>query len=262
MDLSVTNIAWDAKDDRRMYAALRDLGYAGVELAPTRCFPDAPYDRLDEAEALAAGLRETYGLSVPSLLSILYGRPERISASARDRAALLACARGAVDFAGAVRCPSLVFGCPKNRRVERGEDPAAVTRFLEELASYAGTRGVCVSLEANPAAYGTNYCNSTRDAAAVLRELDSPALGLNLDFATIIANGESVEDVRSYAPLIRHVHISELHMAPVLRRPEHRRLREILEECGYGGFISLEMRKPQREEQLLDALRYVREVFA
>ena len=70
MKLSASNIAWDASADERMYKTLAAFGYSGVEIAPTRIFPEAPYDRCADAAAFAARLRDTYGLREPSMQSI------------------------------------------------------------------------------------------------------------------------------------------------------------------------------------------------
>ena len=42
MKLSVSNIAWGAEDDARMYGLLRDKGFQGLEAAPTRLVPERP----------------------------------------------------------------------------------------------------------------------------------------------------------------------------------------------------------------------------
>lgn len=47
--LSVSNIGWQAEDDREIYALMKEYGYSGLEIAPTRIFPENPYDRLTEA---------------------------------------------------------------------------------------------------------------------------------------------------------------------------------------------------------------------
>ena len=69
-------------------------------------------------------LLNRWGLRVPSMQSIWYGRTGSIfdPAQAED---LLAYTGQAFAFAHALNCPSLVFGCPKNRFLPEGADPAA-----------------------------------------------------------------------------------------------------------------------------------------
>lgn len=51
MKLSISNIAWSPQVDDEMYRFLQEAGYSGIEIAPTRLFPDAPYDHCGEAQA-------------------------------------------------------------------------------------------------------------------------------------------------------------------------------------------------------------------
>ena len=74
MKLSVCNIAWTAEHDAKMYGKMKELGMEGIEIAPTRIFPDAPYEHLSGARLFAEQLKKEYGLSVASMQSIWYQR--------------------------------------------------------------------------------------------------------------------------------------------------------------------------------------------
>ena len=52
--LSASNIGWDKKDDPRVIARMKELGYQGLEIAPTRLFPDTPYAPAPETFPRAA----------------------------------------------------------------------------------------------------------------------------------------------------------------------------------------------------------------
>ena len=85
MRLSISNIAWDASYDTQVYKWMIELGYTGLEIAPTRIFPSSPYEYIPEATIWAKKLKAEYGLSVSSMQSIWYGRQEKISGSNEDR---------------------------------------------------------------------------------------------------------------------------------------------------------------------------------
>jgi len=70
MKLSISNIAWSPQWDKEMYRFLQKSGYTGIEIAPTRLFPEAPYEHCSEAQTFAVWLKDTYGLSVSSMQSI------------------------------------------------------------------------------------------------------------------------------------------------------------------------------------------------
>ena len=99
MKLSMSNIAWGPEQDRAAYALLQKYGFTGLEIAPTRIFPEQPYARLEEAAAWAQSIRAEYGLEVPSIQSIWYGRKEKLFGPPQERQALLEYTGAALRFA-------------------------------------------------------------------------------------------------------------------------------------------------------------------
>mgnify|MGYP001244534475 FL=1 len=114
---------------------------------------------------------------------------------------------------------ALVFGSPKQR--DRSSFDEAETRriavdFFRRLGDAAAAEGVRVCLEANPAMYGCNFMMRTDEAAAVVRAVDHPAIGLQLDVGTMGVNGEDAEaTIAAHAPLFAHAHASEPGLATV-----------------------------------------------
>lgn len=53
MKLSISNIAWKSENDEAVYIYMKQYGYLGLEIAPTRIFPEDPYDRNQEAKKWA-----------------------------------------------------------------------------------------------------------------------------------------------------------------------------------------------------------------
>ena len=115
MNLSISNIAWASDYDAQMYPFLKEIGYQGLEIAPTRIFLDHPYTYIAEAKEYAEQLRDNYDLVIPSMQSIWYGRQEKIFGDAKDRKTLIEYTRKACEFANAIGCKNLVFGNPRNR---------------------------------------------------------------------------------------------------------------------------------------------------
>ena len=52
MKLSVSNIGWKMEEDEYVYSLMKKYGYSGLEIAPTRIFPEAPYDCLVHERAV------------------------------------------------------------------------------------------------------------------------------------------------------------------------------------------------------------------
>ena len=261
MKLSVSNIAWTSETDEEMYKLLCDMGFQGLEIAPTRIFPQEPYDRLSEASAFAAELKKEYGLSIPSIQSIWYGRNECIWSGENEREILAGYTKKAVNFAAAVSCSNLVFGCPRNRNIPENSNADAAYEFFKEIGDYAHSKGTCIGLEANPPIYNTNFINTTKEAVEFILQTGSEGLRLNLDLGTMIHNNEDLGVLNGNEDLINHVHISEPGLAAVRERSIHRELKFLLEDTGYQGFVSIEMGSKVSDRELRDSMSYVTRIF-
>ena len=195
MKLSISNIGWDAKQDEAVYRLMGAYGFSGLEIAPTRIFPEAPYSQWEAAKRWSENLKAQYGFGVSSMQSIWYGRQEKLFGNEEERQVLLAYTKEAIDFAAAVGCGNLVFGCPRNRNVPEGIRPEQVEEiacsFFHELGEYAYSKGTALSIEANPPIYHTNYINDTRAALDLVEKVGSRGFLLNLDVGTVVACGET-----------------------------------------------------------------------
>lgn len=255
MKLSISNIAWETQHDEQVYRMALENGFSAIEIAPTRWFPQNPYGHLEQAEAIAWGLKEVHGLGISSLQSIWYGQKGRIFGTERERKELAAYTRQAVDFAAAVNAGNLVFGCPKNRVLPDRENDECAIAFFRDCGDYAAAHGTCFSLEANPPIYQTNYINTTQDAFDAAVRTASKGCRVNVDMGTMIYYDEPVSLIEKNLLLVNHVHLSE----PGLAVPCHDRLLvqmiHMLKANGYEGYLSIEMDKAYGMDALKKAVR-------
>lgn len=261
MKLSISNIGWEADKDSVVYEMMKQNGYSGLEIAPTRIFTAAPYEQLEQANEWAQNLKETYGFVVPSIQSIWFGVQEKLFGSKDEREKLLNYTQKAIDFAAVIGCKNLVFGCPRNRNLPEGADSSIAIPFFRELGDYAASKGTVIGMEANPPIYNTNYVNDTLSALKLIEQVASKGFLLNLDVGTMIQNGESVSELKDKIQFINHVHISEPGLKPIEERKLHAELRDILLEEDYNGFVSIEMGKNDELCVIEKCLQYVRSVF-
>lgn len=273
MKFSISNIAWTSDADEYMYGLIRRKGFTGLEIAPTRIFPEKPYDDLHSAQRWAEKLKREYDLSVVSLQSIWYGRNESLFGSYEERQALLEYTKRAIDFACAVGAKNIVFGCPKNRKIPMvlGESFTNSSKidtyynqalnFFSVLGDYAASNGVVIGMEANPVMYNTNFINTTLEALNLVKQVDSPGFRLNLDIGTMLINNEPIGILTDNVDLISHVHVSEPGLEPVKHHALHDQLSELLAINGYSGYVSIEMKKCTDLSVIYDSLDYIRSVF-
>lgn len=261
MKLSISNIAWQADQDADVYELMKKYGFSGLEIAPTRLFPENPYGKLSEAAKFSKELKAREGFKIPSMQSIWFGKTEKLFGSEEERNTLFEYTKQAIDWAEVIGCGNLVFGCPRNRFLPEDVDSKVAFSFFRELGQYALSHHTSIGMEANPPIYNTNYINSTPEAIDLVESVDSEGFGLNLDIGTVIQNSESIEELTGKVHLINHVHISEPGLGLIERRELHRELKTLLESENYNGFISIEMSKREKLEEIEKTLRYVAEVF-
>jgi len=259
--LAMSAIAWEPPEDEAAALILREHGFEGVELAPTKIFP-----RPDAAtDAEVAACREAWerrGLRVVAMQALLFGRPElTVFGEARERT--LEYLSGVARLGARLGAGALVFGSPRNRA--RGALPAAeawrsAVGFFRALGSAAAEAGTCVCIEPNPPRYGADFVTTSEEALRLVEEVASPGFGLHLDAACALLAGEDFPArLRKSAHVLRHVHLSEPDLAPVRKGGglDLPAISAALRDVGYSGWISVEM-KPAG----LEALRAAAELAA
>lgn len=261
MKLSISNIGWSIDDDKIIYRLMQIYGFTGLEIAPTRVFPQKPYDNIETARKWVEQLKKEFGFSIPSMQSIWYGRSESIFGSSEERAMLFEYTKKAIDFACAIDCKNLVFGCPKNRNKPNGADEENAVEFFRDIGKYAVENGTVIGMEANPPIYNTNYINDTLSALELIKEVNSPGFMLNLDLGTMIYNEENIFELQGYVHLINHVHISEPYLKPICERVLHRELIDMLFSEGYNKFVSVEMGNGNGINVIDNVLNYVKKLI-
>lgn len=261
MKLSVSNIAWTDSHDRDMYRYLSHNGFKGLEIAPTRIFPEKPYDKLGDAVRFKEEMKETYNLEISSMQSILFQREEKLFGTNEERQILKDYTKKSIDFANALGCRNLVFGSPKNRIIESDDQYCLAVDFFRELGQYAVKKDTVLAIEANPALYGTNFINTTRQAFGLVKDVNIKGFRVNIDCGTMIHNNEGTEVLSDNMELINHIHISEPYLIPVKNRQIHRELSDLLKRKSYDKYVSLEMKNIDDIENLKLCIKYIKEVF-
>jgi sugar phosphate isomerase/epimerase len=259
--LSISNIAWKSEFDLFMYKYMSGNNFGGLEIAPTRIFPQNPYDNKTEAAEYAQGLISTYNICISSMQSILFGRRENIFGADEEKSALAVCTKKAIDFAAAMECKNIVFGCPGNRVMNAGQSPSDAFEFFLQIGEYAEDRQVVIALEPNPTMYGTNFINTTDEAFSFVRAVSSPGLMVNVDLGTVIYGRESLRIICDNLEFVNHIHISEPELAPVQRREIHGELSLLLKKSAYQGYVSIEMKNAGNIDLVKQSMTYVRETF-
>jgi len=222
--------------------ALAEAGYDYIELAVAGALrPEEPegdvMPPLRAAFALPGVKPEAYNVLLPGDLKVVgpetdAARQERYLESAFARAASLG-GKVVVFGSGAAR------GIPAGWPMEEAQ--RQVREFLGRAGAAAARHGITVAIEPLNVTE-CNFINSVAEAVALAREVNHPAVAVLSDLYHVDHDGQSYEETREAAPLLRHVHVAGAgRRAPT--PDDHAFLRDyfvVLKASGYDERISIE----------------------
>ena len=257
MRLSMSNLAWNTEDSQNVYEYLCRKNFTGIEIAPTKLFPESPYTKTDDAISYFDDLKTNYNIEVSSIQSMWYGQTGNIFNSVQERLFLQNYTFLAVDFASKIRCKNLVFGNPKARNKGDNHKKNEVFDFFRTISDYAHKQDTCIALEPNPTIYGTDFINTTKQAFDFCRESGCKHLRVNIDLGTIIYNNEPFNIIEKNLDLVNHIHISEPYLKKIKKRDIHKKLKNL----DFDKYVSVEMGLQNRLSDVFEVIDYISEVF-
>jgi len=239
------------------YHLLAQQGVSGIEVAPTRVWPDWAGITPQSVAELKSTVADE-GLQISSLQAILFQKPElQLFAEGAAAQAFGDHLRFCAELAAQLGAKSVVFGAPKNRdRGSLAEEEAfdrAVEAFAPIAEAYA-TYGVALGLEANPVQYACNFVTHAATAARLVRAVANPGLRLHLDTACAGMAGEDIATlVCDNADILTHFHASEAMLGAVGENiAAHSAAARALHQVGYKGWVAVEMRT---QDDVTDSLQ-------
>ena len=267
MHISLSHIAWPPEMEADALAFLKDLGISRLEVAPLRAFGN-PLAATESSVRDKADWYRQQGFQIGSFQALLFGTEGLelfgSSESKQDLKKVLIALGRIAGWAGA---GPMVFGSPKNRlRASLDHDSAIRTAapFFREIGDACAECGSCLVIEANPTAYGADFCTTLAEAAQLVTAVDSPGFGLHVDAGGMALGGDDFEAaLRQSAGLLRHVHASQPNLVSFTEPdPIHQRLARVLRETGYDGLLAIEMRsQPEGHDAVRRAVEVVRAIY-
>ena len=259
MKLSISNIAWD--DSAGVFGILRDYGVKGIEVAPTKVWPewkDASY----ENAVLYRKEMADEGFEIPALQAILFSRPDLKVFDTACHKLFLEHIDLLSDIACGLGAKVLVFGSPKNRK--RGQysmtdAEKTASDFLRKAGEICFRKECCIGIEHNPAEYGCDFVTNVADARRLVDMVNHPGIKLHLDSGGIHMCGGDILEVIKNAGEFVHYHISEPMLEPIAGGVvNHSEALGLLRKIGYSGWVSIEMKQPESFEKVITSLNFIK----
>lgn len=264
MKLSVSNIAWNNNELEEHLALLKELGCAGVEIAPSCIWKEPVEAGRDEIESLKK-LVSKYSLVIPAFHALLFTRPDLyLFGGETEREQTAAYLKRLIRLAGMLSVRVLVYGSPASRRVgdkayTRCYEIAVETfRALAEEAQLHDTFFCIEPLGPNE----SDFIQTSAEGCKLVRDVAHPHFRLQLDTKAMLEAGEDFTEVLGkYASIMKHFHVSEPGLAPPGHTGfDHSFIGKALSKTPYDGFISIEMKRGfgDTKKIIKAAVEYVR----
>lgn len=265
--LAISQIAWPPEVEFDMLLVLRSSELNFVEVAPMRTFGNPLIGEENAIRQKSEWYREL-GFSIGSFQALLFGAEgvalfEDAESRLRMKKWLISVGR----VAGLCGAGPLVFGSPKNRLKGSLSDAQAMeiaVPFFREVGDACAEVDCCMVMEANPEAYGADFCTRLDQAAELVEAVNSPGFRLHVDAGGLALSGEDfVPVVRQAAHLIAHVHASQPHLADWSEpHAVHHTLAAVLREFEYDRTVAIEMRAFMPYDMSVNlAIQRVREIY-
>jgi sugar phosphate isomerase/epimerase len=237
MKLCVSNLFWSNNTTIDVfYSKLKKLGIRYLEIAPRKTFLNFPYYSEDETKKELNKLKVIYNLEVVSIQSIWFGIGSNIFSSNEEKELLLKKTKEIIYFAGKINCKNIIFGNPSQRNGYSPIYEKSTIKFFQDIGSFAKEHKVNFLLEPNPKIYNTNFLNNNIETIEFIKKVNHPNILLNLDLGSMISNNENIKDIKKDLNLIKHLHISEPFLKPIIEREIHKEISFL----GLNTYFSLE----------------------
>lgn len=269
MKHAISNIALPQYRHGSELRDLRALGLAGLEVAPSRVWPDTwrgltPQD----VETYRADV-EIAGLEIVGLHSLLFDQPDlALCAGAETRGRLL---EFFVHLSGLCRDlggRTLIWGGGRKRgETPEAEAMAIAVEFFGNLADRTADHGTIFCLEPLTPA-DTDFVHSVRECQHIAQVVNRRGLKVQIDAKALAGNGELDEETfRAVAADLVHVHANEpgFDVLGASGTVDHAAAGKYLRNIGYDGYVSIEQRMIDAENPLAAVRKSVsvlREAYA
>lgn len=246
MKLSISNLAWSPAEDGDIAAVLQSFDVSGIELAPTKIWPDLT--QVQEADLIAySAFWQRQGIRIVALQSLLFGQPELVIFRDREtRSQTLTHLSRVMNFAARLGASILVFGSPRNR-LRNGlgaqESQAIAVEFFHRVGELAAQHDVYFCLEPNPVAYGCDFICTATEGVELVRAVNHPHFRLHLDAGGMTLSEECYPAaIAASRDSLAHFHISEPQLAIIGEgHTDHAAVAQALRQTAYDNWVSIEM---------------------
>ncbi|HEY9874329.1 MAG TPA: sugar phosphate isomerase/epimerase family protein [Candidatus Obscuribacterales bacterium] len=260
MKIAISNIAWQISEEESVAKVMQQLNIKGVEIAPTKIWNN-PLSAKDSDIYDYRAFWKSRGIQIVAMQSLLFGRPDlTIFQDSENRKETFEYLLGMVELGSKLGVKNLVFGSPKNRRVEnlgQKEAEEIATSFFYNIGQVAHKNGVMFCIEPNPSVYGCDFITTSKQALDLVEQVNSDGFGLHLDAAGMTLSEEDIDiAIKLSCKKLCHFHISEPQLEIVgTGIVNHSLFAKELDNQKYEGWASIEMKAQSQDSNIINVTK-------
>lgn len=156
----------------------------------------------------------------------------------------------------------VILGSSSARSIPEGYDKEKAksdfVKICSELAKLAEKYKVTIALE-NLQASETNFINTVKDAADVVRKVNNPAFGLNADIFHMMRENESPDEIVKAAKQLVFCEVAEKEKRslPGVMKEDFKPYFKALKQINYKGYLFIEGKIENAETEIPFAFTYL-----
>ncbi len=273
MKLSISNIAWDIKERKKIYKFLISKNIEGLEIAPKLFLHNHKNFLKPKKNKLEENFYEikNFKYKIISMQSLFYNTTDCfLFGDEKQQKNFVNHFKKIIFLAHKLQIPNLVFGSPKNKKIPtlmKKKDAIQISiKIFRLIAKEAKKYNIIIALESNPKIYGSNFLNNINETYKLIKLINRKNIKLILDTGEILVhkNQSKVNKIiKKTIKQINHVHLSE----PLLKKIENKSFfKKIicqLKKYNYKKWVSIEMRKKNKNNfnRIKDSINSIQKIM-
>ncbi|MGC8976674.1 MAG: sugar phosphate isomerase/epimerase family protein [Candidatus Ratteibacteria bacterium] len=230
-----------------IFEYIKEVGYEGLEIAPFTLADDVSFIPENVIEKIKK-LSDKTGIKIIGTHWLLV-KPEGLSISTfnqqiRKKTSEYLCKL--VEFTSNIGGEIMVFGSPKQRKINEKQNHNEVKGYLKEVLipvlekCYEKNVYFCIEPLARSE---TNFINKAEEAIEIIEEINHPNLKLHLDVKAMSDEGKPIpEIIQTGSKYLKHFHVNDKNLlGPGFGEIDYKPIIEKLKEIGYNGWLSVEV---------------------
>jgi len=244
MKLSLSNLAWDIRDDDQMLSILKNNNIKNIEGILTKI---NNWDELTNDVLLKHKKKlDFYNIKMESIQSIFYNiKCDGIT----DDKIVYNHIKRLIGICNILEVKVMVFGSPTMRN---GLIDDSLSLIFKKIDGLLNNTGITLIIEPNSKIYKGNYFHNLTEIVDFIDQNKFINIKTMIDTHNLILEGNDlIIELNKYYNYINHIHISEVNLSPITNPEIHIKFSNELKKMRYDKIITYEVLKCDNVESEL-----------